>query len=368
MRTRTRQVPQRTLRCPFRGSMCNMADMDYELLSSELIRALRGRRSQTAFSRRLGYRSNVVNSWESRRAWPTAAGFFQAVKHSGRNLEEALQQFYRVPADSPPHDLRRPEGVAQFLNDLRGRTPIVDLARTAKRSRFAVARWLKAEAEPRLPDFLRLVDCASLRLLDFVGAFVEPSQIPSIASLWEELESARRAAYEMPWSQAVLRAIELADYRALRRHEPGFIADRLGISLEEEQRCIDLLLQSGQLKKQKGRVVLGKPLTVDTRRDAIRSRRVKAWWIKLAAERLESGAQGTFSYNIFSVSRADLERIQELHRAYFSELRSIVAASEPSECIALANVHLFELKPKDPDNVSTQSGSKLTTRRSGKAR
>jgi hypothetical protein len=32
-----------------------------------------------------------------------------------------------------------------------------------------------------------------------------------------------------------------------------------------------------------------------------------------------------------------------MRRAYFRELRRIVAASEPSECIALANVHLLEL-------------------------
>ena len=50
-----------------------------------------------------------------------------------------------------------------------------------------------------------------------------------------------------------------------------------------------------------------------------------------------------FSYNLFSVSRVDLERIRELHRAYFRELRRIVAASEPAECVVLANVHLLEL-------------------------
>jgi hypothetical protein len=65
----------------------------------------------------------------------------------------------------------------------------------------------------------------------------------------------------------------------------------------------------------------------------------------VARERLLRGVEGTFSYNLFSVSRVDLERIQELHRAYFRELRRIVADSEPSECIALATVHLVELGP-----------------------
>lgn len=318
--------------------------MDYETLSSELIRALRGKRSQTAFSKRLGYRSNVAYAWESGRAWPTAAAFFEIVGRSGRKLAPSLTKFYRAPSESSArHDLKTVAGVAEFLDDLRGQASVVDLARTAERSRFAVARWLKGEAEPRLPDFLRLVESASLRLLDFLACFFELGTLPSVRKAWHELETARRAAYEMPWSHAVLRVIELPEYQALPKHEPGFIAERLRIGPEEAARCVALLLETGQLKKRGKRLVPGAALTVDTRGDAARSREAKAFWTRVALERLESGVDGTFSYNLFSVSRADLERIRELHRAYFRELRRIVAASEPAECIALANVHLVEL-------------------------
>ncbi len=318
--------------------------MDYESLSSELLRALRGKRSQTAFSKRLGYRSNVAYAWESGRAWPTALDFFGILERSGRKLEPALAAFFRVPAGAGVKvDLRSARGVAAFLDELRGKTAVVDLARAAQRSRFAVARWLKADAEPRLPDFLRLLECASLRLLDFLACFIDPSTLPSAAKLWRELETARRAAYEMPWSHAVLRVIELPVYRKLRAHEPGFIAQRLRISREEEERCVALLLETGQLKKQGKRLIPGAALTVDTRGDAARSRNAKAFWTRVSLDRIEAGVDGTFSYNLFSVSRADLERIRELHRAYFRELRRIVATSEPAECIALANVHLLEL-------------------------
>jgi DNA-binding transcriptional regulator YiaG len=44
--------------------------MNYESLSSELVRALRGRRSQQAFSRRLGYSANVLYTWEKGGASP----------------------------------------------------------------------------------------------------------------------------------------------------------------------------------------------------------------------------------------------------------------------------------------------------------
>jgi hypothetical protein len=252
--------------------------------------------------------------------------------------------FFRLPASAEGMQaLKTARGVAAALDSLRGAAATVDLARSAERSRFAVARWLKGEAEPRLPDFLRLIEASSLRLLDFLAGIVEPSRLPSIAAAWRELEAARRAAYELPWSNAVLRAIELEDYRKLKRHRPGFIAERLQISREEEQRCLQLLLETGQLRKQGARLVAGAALTVDTRGDPARTRQITAWWSKVGLERLEAAAQGTFSYNLFSVSRADLERIRELYRAYFREVRRIIGSSEPSECVALMNVHLFEL-------------------------
>jgi transcriptional regulator with XRE-family HTH domain len=335
--------------------------MDYETLSSELIREMRGRRSQTAFSRRLGYRSNVVYAWESGRAWPTAAVFFKAVERLGRPVGAALSEFYRLPQQPERLPvLTTKDGVAQFLDDLRGNNSVVEIAKATQRSRFAISRWLKGQAEPRLPDFLRLVDAASLRVLDFISCFVDPNQLSSARSTWQVLESSRKAAYELPWSQAVLRVIELESYRKLPRHRPGFIADWLRISRDEEEQCIQILLNTGQVRKKSGRLVPGSAPTLDTRRDAGRARQAKAWWTEVALARMRNGDDGTFSYNLFSVSRADLERIQALHRAYFRELRRIVASSEPAECIALANVHLLELGPAA--GTSTGSGGDDDTR------
>src|SRR5947209_5239759 len=147
--------------------------MNFEALSSELLRALRGKRSQTAFSKRLGYRSNVAYAWESGRAFPTALDFFNLLERAGKKVEPALAAFFRLPAGAAlKQSPNSAAGVAAFLDDLRGQTSIVDLARSAKRSRFAVARWLRGDAEPRLPDFLRLIECASLRLLDFLACFL----------------------------------------------------------------------------------------------------------------------------------------------------------------------------------------------------
>ena len=317
---------------------------DWALVSSEFIRALRGKRTQAAFSRRLGYRTNVVHAWENGRGFPTAARALQVAARVGIEVKGAIGRFYRTP---PPWlqtvEPASREGIATLLSDLKGRTNILELARTMSTSRFAVSRWLRGDAEPRLPDFFHLLEATSLRTLDFIAVFVDPAQMPSVAKAWGELELARNAAYDVPWSQAVLRCLELNDYVALPRHREGWIAKRIGISLSEEQRCLELLGRTGQIHKKHKRWAISEKRTLDTRGNIAAARKVKSWWMQVAANRMDAGADGIFSYNVFAVSAADLRRIYELHQAYFQQIRSLIALSEPSERVALANIQIFPL-------------------------
>jgi transcriptional regulator with XRE-family HTH domain len=322
--------------------------MNDETLARQLVRALRGKRSQTALSRRLGYRSNVLYMWESGANFPTAATFFRAARSVGVDVTGALAEFYRRPPSWLTEvDLATAAGAARLLDDLRGNASIVSLASSTKRSRFAIARWLKGTTEPRLPDLLRMIEASTLRLLDFLAAFVDPARLPHVARDWHKLETARRAAFDMPWSHAVLRVLELREYRDLKTHVPGWIASKLGIAREEEERCLKLLVETGQIHRRDKRYRLGDVLTVDTRHDPSGARKLAAFWARVGAERLRAGSQGNFAYNLFGVSNADLERLRELQRGYFAELRAIVANSQPVERVVLANMQLFTLE-RDP--------------------
>lgn len=320
------------------------APFDYAQLAAELVRALRGKRSQTALSRRLGYKTNVLYIWEARKGAPTGAGFLQLAQRVGIDVRHALEHFYRK---SPPwlaeQDPISVSGVAALLDDLRGASTLVETSAKLRVSRFALARWLRGEAEPRLPDFLELIEVTSLRLLDFVASLVDPLQVPCLGERWQELQAARRAAYQRPWSHAVLRALELRQYQALPAHQPGWLGHMLGLDSAEEEGCLALLADTGQIELRDGKWRVKQVLTVDTRKDPEAARHLKAWWTRVGSERFLAHAEGVFSYNLFGVSNADLERIEALQRAYFRELRSIVAQSEPVENVAVVNLQLFSL-------------------------
>lgn len=317
--------------------------MNYEQLSAELLRALRGKRSQQALCRRLGAKSNVVHQWERGHSFPTASRTLQVAARVGVDVPAAFREFYRTaPRWLDALDPSSPEGVAAFLSDLRGSTSVVELSRYSGKSRFAVARFLSGDAEPRLPDFLRLIEAASLRLLDFIEQLVDPRALPTIRQPWEQLNVARRLAYDEPWSQAVLRALELSSYAALERHTSGWIARRIGISEEEETQCLERLNDSGQILWQDSRWKIKSVIALDTRRDPDAARRLRAWWLRRGAARIETGDRGLM-YNLLGVSSADLERLRELQKAYLTEVRAIVARSEPVEHVVLAADLLLDL-------------------------
>jgi DNA-binding phage protein len=324
--------------------------MDPARIAADWLRSIRGKRSQRSFSKRLGYASNIAYRWETGVCFPRAREALTLAKREGAAGRAALRAFLggALPPALTEVDLGTTAGVAELLRGLRGDTSLVELARRSGHSRFAIARWLSGAAEPRLPELLAMVEAMTFRLLDFLASFTNIERLPAAAESYRALEAARKIAYDVPWSHAVLRALELSDYRALKRHQAGWLARRLGITREEEEMCLSALATARQIKLERGLWVTDETRTIDTRAHPERGRRLKAQWLRVALERLESGVPGIFGYNLMAVSRADLARLREMHIAYFRSMQSLVADSTPSECVVLFNAELFALDEASP--------------------
>jgi DNA-binding MarR family transcriptional regulator len=317
-----------------------------EQISIDLVRALRGRRSRAAFSRRLGYRSNVAHRWETAAAWPVADVFLERISRLDPRGRDLLSRFLApagraAPAPAP----LSPAAVAAFLRELRGKTPLSVLAERSGYSRFRVGRWLSGRARPRLPEFLCLVEATSRRLLDLLAGIVDPARLPSVAARWRALQTARELAYESPWSHAVLRALELEGYR--RDPSPAWLAERLGIGTADVERGLAELARSGQVRRDRGRVRIRRVQAVDTGGDPERARKLKATWSRTAIDRLEAGAPGSFGYSVFAISRHDLQRLRALHLEYVRAMRTLIAGSQPSECVGLYCAQLLDFGTVD---------------------
>lgn len=318
-----------------------------EAEAARFLRALRGRRSQVAWARRLGFRANPITNWERGQRFPTAQAALRAAALGGCDVAAAFAAF------SPSTQLEQRDGqwqLAHWLEQLRGNTAVQMVAQRAGRSRFSVSRWLRGHAEPRLPDFFRLVDALTGRLPEWVAGFVPIESVPSLAQRHARASAARHIAFDAPWSEALLRLLETARMRELPHHDAALLAQHSDIPLAEVQRCLELLLEAGLVRRVRGQYHVSGTLLVDTRGGRQPLRRLKAHWCDVAAARLRTAqaAGDLFAYNVISVAARDLEPIREILRGAFREVRTLVAASEPAETVALLNLQLLELFPRGP--------------------
>jgi transcriptional regulator with XRE-family HTH domain len=313
--------------------------MDWNSAAAQLLRALRGRRSQRAFSRRLGYRSNVACDWEAARRLPTAEEALRACQRMHIDVARAFATFQ--PACAATLGARPPYQVDAWLRELAGSLKVSELATRSGVPRLTVARWLQGKTRPRLHAFLALVEAITGRASDLVDALISVESVPALLAVHRQRAAAKRLAFDDPWSAAVLRVLETRGYQRHGARDAGYVARRLCLDAEQVRATLARLQAAGLVQRERGRYAIGKPLTVDTQASAEDVRKVKSHWTGVCLQRVQAPrAQDWLGFNLVSTSADDLERIREILRHAFREIRALAAASEPVDSVALLNLQL----------------------------
>lgn len=313
----------------------------YEHAARELLRALRGSRSQVAFARRLGYRSNPITDWERGVRHPTAAEVLRAATRCGITVSDVFTRW--VPLEPPRCDPS--DGTWQlgpWMNALRGEMAIGELALRVGRSRYSVGRWLAGRAQPQLHEFLELLDVVTGRAHDWVAELVAIEQVPSLLPAYKRARAARTVAFEQPWTEAILRVLETTRYREQPEVAHATLAAWLGISQAQLEAALAGLSEAGVIARHGGRYEVVTALNVDTRAGEGSLRHLQRHWLSVALQRAEANCDDWFAYNVISCSQNDLRRIEDGLKRAFLESRAIVAASEPSESAALVLMQLVK--------------------------
>lgn len=328
--------------------MSEAPSIDYEALASEVIRALRGDRSQLAFSRRLGRASNVVYAWESGRSFPTAAETLRAAALRGHDVRAILARF---AADRAPDFVDEPElderaRVASLLRGLKGSLTISELARRTGAQRTQVSRWLSGDIEPRLPDFLRVLDATTRAASSFLAELVPLSSLPSLGEP-DGRRSAIRAFLEHPAVYAVIVALGLDAYRRLPRHEPGWLAQRLGVHRASEELALSLLRDAGAIRWDGRRWQIADDFGLDARDAPEVIAAARRHFARMGAARMESERPGRFNYVLLTVSDEGLAELQRMQAETFERLRAFATAQREVDHVVVVNLHSFEIGPED---------------------
>ncbi len=316
----------------------------WNVASQQLIRQLRGKRSQLALSKRLGYKGNPVRGWEAGRRYPTALGTLLLAKKVGVDVEAGFRRFHTASELHLVGELAEDnQSLADWLMSLKGSVTVAELARRSGRSRYAIGRWLFGETKPRLPEFLELVDAITGRGSALVAELVDLKAIPALLAIHNKHQAARDLAFEEPWTEAIMRVLETQEYAQLPSYQPGWLSARLQISEETETRCVKRMVEAGIVAIRRGKLVRGANLAIDTGRDPQKVLALKRHWASVGVQRLEEEPRDLdlFAYNAISLSREDLAKIRILLQHSYREIRSIVAATKREEVAALVQIQLI---------------------------
>lgn len=307
----------------------------------QIFRSIRGTRSQVAFSRRLGYRSNVAADWEGGHRSPNASELLRAMQRMGVDVEAGFQAFH------PAGGAALADGLPAWLVFLKGSARQTEVAARAGTSRHQIRRWLSGEAEPRVPQFLALVHALTGRAHDWVAALVPIEEVPALLAQHQAAHIAARLVYDQPWSAAVRMLIGSEAYRA----DPtdSFLVRALGISPAVLSGAVHALLDAGLAARRGQRLVALSTFTSTATASAEDKARLKAHWSRVALDRLQAPrAADHISLNLMTLSKKDLEAVRQLQVRYFRELRALVASSEPEEAAALVLMQVISLTPDEP--------------------
>lgn len=303
----------------------------------QIIRALRGTRSQVQLSRRLGYRSNVVADWEGGHRSPDAVELIRVAEVVGVDVAAAVEDFHPRSASAYGPD---PAGVAGWLQALRGSTTLADIAARTGASRHQVGRWLRGNATPRVPDFLRLVDALTGRAPQFVAGLVSIEAVPALVARWEASELSRDLAWREPWVIPMFAFIESGLPAA---DAVEVLARRFGHPEADVSRRLRLLQQAGLIHRVGSEWQVAQAPSIEV--PSGEQRAFRRFWIDEARARMDRPGD-LVAFNVFGVSREDLQKVQAIQRAAFREMRSLIAASSPVETVGLVVMHTCDLAPE----------------------
>ena len=308
-----------------------------EKLALEALLALRGRRAQAQLSQQLGYSYNQVYLWESGRRglyWTDFVALCQALR---RPLAPAFTKFLSVPANPEP------VAIAELLRNAVKPYRKGEISRRLGVTPSKLSRWLGAKSDPPLAMAFAILRIGHLNFAEFLDEVVGPGKVASLQPELERHRRLREALAALPFLGALAPALGLRDYVALPRHEPGFLAAKVGISVEQEQSGLALLCETGQAEVAEDGKYRLRNYKINLVQDPQGFRRITRYWAERAPRALDHEKLRSFlGHRVFGVTTAGYAKLRQAQLDYYNAISAILAAETgPPDQVVVVNFQTF---------------------------
>lgn len=314
--------------------------IDFTQLKKELLVAIRGDLSQGQLNKKLKFKSNQIYRWESGQAaisWPDFCKLCRAAK---RPIDEAARSGLVL--------LEKPEDSRSLVERMMGSGNQQVLAQKLDVSRSVVSRWLSGRADPTLEDVLRMGFTAGVSITTFLLTLVKLESLPSIQEEVELEQRERELHFKYPWVGGVILILRTPKYREIGKHREGFIAERLGISLDEEQTAIRELVKARAIRMGKDGLYHPRLVSISLVANRDGNIRLRRYWTQRCLAKLDEprGPEPKpilWPYLIFNTDKKNYEMIFSKVQKLYEDIREMSGEAPLGDEVYLFNMQLLEL-------------------------
>lgn len=313
--------------------------MPVSQLQGEMLKVIRGKRTSSAMSARLGYRYNQYGRWESgerRLLWTDFVAICEVRRLPLREQVELYLGF--------SEDLSNTSALVKTLLDGQ---PIGTAANETGLSRFKISRYCLGKGEPTFLEIYALLR-RGVNSLSFLEPLVDLAKIPSLAADYKSFQSQRELTYTFPYLDALLEALVVQAYLDLPQHDSKVLARASGLPVQVVDRSLAALVASGMLEKRKGKYAVVE-IGVDYRADKRRMSKILAHWLRETtevAEKAESAVEGSLlGFSVLSLSEKAHEEASNLLREFLRGIHKIGSEDrQPKERVLVFTTSLVDAK------------------------
>lgn len=209
--------------------------LNYALLSQEIITYLRGKTTQRELSQQLGFSYNQVGKWES--------GATKLKWNDFLNLCQTLNIPMKTHFSSYLGVIEEDVNLEEIAFNLLNSYGLLDLKN--KKILNKLCKWAQTKTSFSLADFLELLDSYPSSLFSWLMFFVDCSQISTIKKSFELFEVRMNAVANDPLLIYINAALHLQAYQVLEEHNEKLIAHHACVQISQLRKSLHTLCDLG---------------------------------------------------------------------------------------------------------------------------
>ncbi len=297
------------------------SDVKAKSVAQDLLRGLRGRRSQQFLNRRLNFRSNQVHKWETGQNQISWEMFIHVCTVRSVAIDRLLLNAFLF--HSPP------ERIDLLLQHLLPKAELKTHASSLGVSPQTLRRWYKGESDLGLATILQIFSLLPGQAENFVIRLCEAATCLPPEQLQSWPGSPLEILFRHPIAGALTAALELDEYISQTSHPTGWLAQKLGSTEDEIESALHALQEVGAIR-QAGIHYASENLTIDTSGANPSSRlRLRGYWFDrfvraIGLRKLSLAGRSQLTYFVHALSEDGRHEIKGLLQAFYRDVDRVI--------------------------------------------